>query len=52
VTRGHGFKGVVSRWGVKKLPRKTHKGLRKVGCIGSWHPSRILWTVARAGQKG
>jgi len=52
VTTGKGFKGVVSRWHVKKLPRKTHKGLRKVGCIGSWHPSRILWTVARAGQKG
>jgi large subunit ribosomal protein L3e len=29
-TKGHGFKGVVSRWGTKKLPRKTHKGLRKV----------------------
>lgn len=30
VTKGHGFKGVTSRWGTKKLPRKTHKGLRKV----------------------
>ena len=30
VTRGHGFKGVTSRWHTKKLPRKTHKGLRKV----------------------
>jgi large subunit ribosomal protein L3e len=29
-TKGKGFKGVVSRWGTKKLPRKTHKGLRKV----------------------
>jgi len=52
VTRGHGFKGVVSRWGVTKLPRKTHKGLRKVACIGAWHPSRVQYTVARAGQKG
>ncbi|XP_029293912.1 60S ribosomal protein L3-like [Cottoperca gobio] len=52
VTRGHGFKGVTSRWHTKKLPRKTHKGLRKVACIGAWHPSRVSYTVARAGQKG
>merc|ERR1711973_528039 len=52
VTKGHGFKGVTSRWHTKKLPRKTHKGLRKVACIGAWHPSRIQYTVARAGQKG
>ena len=46
------FSGVTSRWHTKKLPRKTHKGLRKVACIGAWHPSRIQYTVARAGQKG
>lgn len=44
--------GVTSRWHTKKLPRKTHKGLRKVACIGAWHPSRVQYTVARAGQKG
>ena len=44
--------GVTSRWHTKKLPRKTHKGLRKVACIGAWHPSRIQFTVPRAGQKG
>ncbi|XP_053299486.1 60S ribosomal protein L3 [Pleuronectes platessa] len=52
VTKGHGFKGVTSRWHVKKLPRKTHKGLRKVACIGAWHPARVAYTIARAGQKG
>jgi len=52
VTKGKGFKGVTSRWHTKKLPRKTHKGLRKVACIGAWHPSRVSFTVARAGQKG
>jgi large subunit ribosomal protein L3e len=46
------FPGVTSRWHTKKLPRKTHKGLRKVACVGAWHPSRIQFTVARAGQKG
>lgn len=52
VTKGKGYKGVTSRWHTTKLPRKTHKGLRKVACIGAWHPSRVSYTVARAGQKG
>jgi len=52
VTKGHGYQGVTSRWGTKKLPRKTHKGLRKVACIGAWHPAHVQWTVARAGQMG
>jgi len=52
VTKGRGYKGVTSRWHTRKLPRKTHKGLRKVACIGAWHPSRVKFTVARGGQKG
>jgi large subunit ribosomal protein L3e len=52
VTKGRGFEGVVARWGVRKLPRKTHKGLRKVACIGAWHPPNIRWTIPRAGQHG
>merc|ERR1712137_929107 len=35
VTKGKGFEGVTARWGTSKLPRKTHKGLRKVACIGA-----------------
>jgi len=52
VTKGHGYEGVTSRWGTTRLPRKTHKGLRKVGCVGAWHPARISFSVARAGQDG
>merc|ERR1712216_28067 len=52
VTKGKGFEGVVTRWGVTRLPRKTHKGLRKVACIGSWHPARVSYSVPRAGQNG
>merc|ERR1712159_432784 len=44
--------GVVTRWGVTRLPRKTHRGLRKVACIGAWHPSRVAFSVARSGQNG
>lgn len=52
VTKGHGFEGVTARWGTTRLPRKTHKGLRKVACIGAWHPARVSFSVARAGQRG
>jgi large subunit ribosomal protein L3e len=52
VTKGHGFEGVVTRWGVTRLPRKTHRGLRKVACIGAWHPANVQFSVARAGQNG
>ncbi|XP_052135300.1 60S ribosomal protein L3-like [Oryza glaberrima] len=52
VTKGKGYEGVVTRWGVTRLPRKTHRGLRKVACIGAWHPARVSYTVARAGQNG
>jgi large subunit ribosomal protein L3e len=51
-TKGHGYEGVVTRWGVTRLPRKTHRGLRKVACIGAWHPARVGFQVARAGQRG
>lgn len=52
VTKGHGTTGPVKRFGVTRLPRKTHRGLRRVGCVGAWHPSSIKWTVARTGQYG
>jgi large subunit ribosomal protein L3e len=52
ITKGHGYEGVTHRWGTKKLPRKTHRGLRKVACIGAWHPSRVMYSVPRAGQDG
>jgi large subunit ribosomal protein L3e len=52
ISKGHGFEGVTTRWGVTRLPRKTHKGLRKVACIGAWHPAKVSYSVARAGQNG
>merc|ERR1711991_95170 len=52
ITSGKGYEGVTTRWGTTRLPRKTRKGLRKVACIGPWHPSRVFYTVARSGQRG
>ena len=52
VTKGRGYEGVVTRWGCTRLPRKTHRGLRKVACIGAWHPAKVQFSVPRAGQNG
>merc|ERR1712166_1223202 len=52
ITRGKGTTGVIKRFGVNRLPRKSHRGLRKVACIGAWHPSAVKWTVARTGNLG
>lgn len=52
VTKGYGTQGVTARYGVKKLKRKTHRGLRRIGCIGAWHPAAVKWTVGRVGQMG
>jgi len=52
ISRGRGWEGVTTRWGTRRLPRKTRKGLRKVACVGPWHPSRIFFSVARSGQMG
>jgi large subunit ribosomal protein L3e len=52
ITRGKGMTGPIKRFGCSRLNRKTHRGLRKVACIGAWHPSAVKWTVARRGQQG
>lgn len=52
VTKGKGFRSTTKRWGTTILPRKTNKGIRKVACIGAWHPSRVMYSVPRAGQTG
>ena len=52
VGKGRGWEGVIHRFGTKRLQKKTHRGRRKVACIGPWNPMRVLWTVARAGNNG
>merc|ERR550537_518716 len=52
VTKGKGFNGPIHRWGCTRLARKSHRGQRKVACIGSWHPMRVQFQVPRAGQDG
>ncbi len=52
VSKGKGFQGPVKRWGVRIMTRKSRKLKRGVACIGPWKPSRVLYTVPRAGQMG
>lgn len=52
VTKGKGFQGPVKRWGVKILSHKARKTKRGVASIGPWTPSRVRYTVPRAGQMG
>ena len=42
ITKGRGTEGVVTRWGVSRLPRKTHRGLRKAS------PSAVSSLIASA----
>merc|ERR1712006_23927 len=44
VTKGHGMEGVISRWGITRLPRKTHHGYH--------HRTEINKKVYRIGKKG
>ena len=52
VTRGKGTQGVIKRFRVRRLQRCSHRGVRKIACIGAWHPSAVKWTVGRRGQLG
>ncbi len=52
LTKGKGFQGPVKRFGVSLRHHKSEKGVRGPGSIGPWHPARIMFSVARAGQLG
>lgn len=52
VSKGKGFQGPVKRWGVKIRDRKSRKTKRGIATLGPWTPSRVLYTIPRAGQMG
>ncbi len=52
ITKGKGFEGSITRFGVKRKQHKSRKSVREVGVIGPWHPAAVMYTVARAGQRG
>jgi large subunit ribosomal protein L3 len=52
ITKGKGYEGPITRFGVKRKQHKSRKTVRAVGVIGPWHPAAVMYTVARAGQMG
>jgi large subunit ribosomal protein L3 len=52
ITKGKGFEGPITRFGVKRKQHKSRKSVRAVGVISPWHPATVMYTVARAGQMG
>ena len=52
VTKGKGFEGPITRFGVKRKQHKSRKSVRAVGVLGPWHPAAVTYTTPRAGQRG
>lgn len=52
ITKGKGFEGPVTRFGIKRKQHKSRKSVRAVGALNPWHPATIMYTVPRAGQRG
>lgn len=52
ISKGKGYEGPITRFGVKRKQHKSRKSVRAVGVIGPWHPAAVMYTIARAGQMG
>lgn len=52
ITKGKGFEGPVTRFGIKRKQHKSRKSVRAVGALNPWHPATVMYTVPRAGQRG
>lgn len=52
LTKGKGTQGPIKRFGATLRFHKSEKGVRKIGSIGPWHPARVTYQVAMAGQMG
>lgn len=52
VTKGKGLQGPVKRFGISLKFHKSEKGVRRPGNIGPWHPARVTFRTAMAGQTG
>jgi len=52
ITKGKGWEGPITRWGVKRKQHKSRKSVREVASLGPISPSNVMFTVPRAGQRG
>ena len=52
VTKGKGWQGTVKRFGTKIQRRKATGRYRHIGCLGTFHPGYVQYTIPMAGQMG
>ena len=52
ITKGKGWQGPVTRYGVKRKQHKSRKSVREVGSLGPISPQYVMYTVPRGGQMG
>ncbi|WXG43117.1 MAG: 50S ribosomal protein L3 [Promethearchaeati archaeon SRVP18_Atabeyarchaeia-1] len=52
VSKGKGYQGVVKRYHVKVLQKKSRKTVRGVGTLGPISPHSVMYTIPRSGQLG
>ncbi|MDO8517193.1 MAG: 50S ribosomal protein L3 [Nanoarchaeota archaeon] len=52
VTTGYGFQGPMRRFGIGLKSHKSEKGRRRPGSLAPWHPARVTFRTAMAGQTG
>ncbi|MDG6929086.1 MAG: 50S ribosomal protein L3, partial [Nitrososphaerota archaeon] len=52
ISKGKGFEGPITRFGVKRKQHKSRKSVRAVGVLSPWHPHGVMYTVPRGGQMG
>ena len=52
ITKGKGWEGPITRWGVKRKQHKSRKSVREVGSLGPISPQYVMYTVPRGGQHG
>jgi len=52
VTKGYGTQGPVKRFGISLKAKKSEKGQRRPGSLAPWHPARVTFRAAQAGQTG
>jgi large subunit ribosomal protein L3 len=52
VTKGYGLQGPMRRFGIGLKSHKSEKGRRRPGSLAPWHPARVTFRTAMAGQTG
>jgi len=52
ISKGKGWAGVVQRYGVKIMDRKSNKTRRGIATMGAKSPSNVMFYVPRGGQMG